>query len=129
MGGVVDNTRKAYNESTRDLSFYSRWVKARTAVKAVGEIGQYGQFIPSSVQDAIKRIQRKDPNAEFSVGREASPVVYVRTGKPRSALGVFSAMSDYKRPDEIDKVTKQRNKDRVPGGGKRGKSLVRAWWD
>lgn len=132
MAGVVVNTREAYTERTRSLRFHSRWVKSGTAMKAVDVIGKYNKFKAEPVKDAIDRIQRNDPNARFSIGREGSPVIYVETGKPRSALGVFSSMSKNYRPDEIDKVIggprAEKYRGRLPKK-RSSASVVRAWWD
>jgi len=83
-------------------------------------------------RDALERVQRKDPNATFSIAREGSPAIYVQTGKPRSVIGVFSAMGANYGPDELDKVTgspnAQRYLDRLPKKSD-WTSVVRAWWD
>ena len=132
MAGVVENTRKAYNKSTRNLNFHSAWVKVRTAKDAVDAIGTYNQFRPSSVKGALDQVQGNDPNARFSIGREGSPVIYIETGKPRSVIGVLSSMDPYRKPDELEKVTGgQRTRQRLARLPKKsdGKSVVRAWWD
>ena len=83
-------------------------------------------------RDALERVQRKDPNATFSIAREGSPAIYVQTGKPRSVIGVFSAMGANYGPDELDKITGNRNAERYLSRLPKksgGMSVVRAWWD
>lgn len=136
MGTVKQKLGRVYAKNSTTYDHHSRWVNARTAADAVESMtvagrDSYNYFKPDKAAAAIEAIAEKDPNALFSLGREGSPVIYVQTYKPSSAIGVLSSMENKYQPDELGKVTGKRGWGRLERLPKRrpGASVVRAWWD
>lgn len=106
---VYSEVKRAYTEKTRKLQFVaSRSVKASGVLAILKAIGQYNQFRPAKVATAINVV---DPNAKVYVGRDYSPVLYIKTTPARE-----SRMRSALRAAKADEIGKRRG-------------WIRAWWD
>lgn len=106
---VYSEVKRAYTERTRKLHFLaSRSVKASGVLAILKAVGQYNQFKPAKVASAINVV---DPGAKVYVGREGSPVLYIKTTTAR-----VPRMKSAVRAAKADEV-----------GMSRG--WIRAWWD
>lgn len=106
---VYAEVKRAYTEKTRKLQFVaSRSVKASGVLAILKAIGQYNQFRPAKVATAINVV---DPNAKVYVGRDYSPVLYIKTTSARE-----SRMRSALRAAKADEIGKHRG-------------WIRAWWD
>jgi hypothetical protein len=107
--GPVRCTKEAYgqydtssfrNTSRRAMYFYSTWLDAATANECIREIGGYNRFDPAYVTAAIDSIP---DTAQFVVGREHSPVIYVWTEWASEVIDIFeeSGSEAYDRREEL----------------------------
>lgn len=106
---VKAEVKRAYTERTRKLRFVaSRLVKASALPDILKAIGKYNAFSPAKVASAINVV---DPNAKVYVGRDYSPVLYIKTTLARE-----SRMRSALRAAKADEIGKSRG-------------WIRAWWD
>ena len=106
---VYSEVKRAYTERTRQLNFLaSRSVKASSLPPILKAIGRYNAFNPATVSRAINAV---DPKAKVVVGREGSPVLFIKTTPARE-----SRMRSALRAAKADEIGKRRG-------------WIRAWWD
>ena len=104
---VLQEVKRAYTDRTRDLDFRaSRSVPASSLSVTLKPIGRYNEFSPTRVARAVRAV---DPSARVYVGREYSPVLYIKTTRVVRMIEALRAV-------EADSVSKQ------PRG------WIRAWW-
>lgn len=107
---VLMEVKRAYNERTRNLNFKaSATVPATSLSVTLKPIGRYNEFSPARVARAVSSV---DPKARVYVGREGSPVLYIKTTKAR-----MDKMAIALRTAKADEIHKR------PGG------WIRVWWD
>ena len=107
---------RGYNEPTRCLNFrvgFPTYGDGRDcAIKAVEAIGQYNSFDPARVVPVlIGMVELSRGYGEIMVGRQSSPVIYVRCTETE-ATAIMAEFHDASA-DECDYCD----------------GYVRAWWD
>lgn len=113
----VELVRRGYNEPTRCLDFrvsFSTYGDGRACVlAALRAIGGYNNFDPELVAMALDPFLAHDVVRRVDVGREGSPVIYLRTDAvPEFRHVIENALRDV-RADELDWTG----------------DTLRAWWD
>jgi len=106
---TLAEVKRAYTERTRQLHFLaSAPVKASSLPAMLKPIRRYNEFVPAKVARAIQSV---DPKASVYIGREGSPVLYIKTTPTKQ-----EAMKRALRSAKADEVRMRRG-------------WIRAWWD
>lgn len=99
-------TAIAYKEETRCLDYRVMASSISDAIAAVKAIGQYNEFDPSKVIEGLKEVNKKYPKIAVQIGRESSPVIYLKwlnfTGIMDVNANEVKGMMAETRPDECD---------------------------
>jgi hypothetical protein len=113
------DSHEPWEKMTRCLDFRVSFNSAATAAEAVLMVGQYNDFDPKSVAEAllaVGEILGGGYGSTYYVGREGSPVIYISSYNDVDWVKVQDALRRAK-PDEL-------------GMDERGyRPGVRAWWD
>lgn len=102
----------------RILTFLADSVDADRAKELVNQIGQINNFLPAAVCEAIDRCPA---DCQFMIGREGSPVIYVRISIWSRIESIAQVVTAFKpaKPDEYPPVE----------GYHSSVNTLRFWWD
>jgi len=143
---LIDSVRTAYADSIpqredagfshnmRSLLFLTdAWLAPADAKDAVDVVGPYNYFEPETIHDLIDAVEAIDHDVRFAVGREGSPVLYIKTVAGLDVAGSISR-STY-AIDEFSVLDVDTFRAHVEGLENEGPSVesgyqyVRMWWD
>lgn len=83
---------QAYDgERRRSLKFHTGWHTLEDARDLVREMPPYNRFNPNHVREALGLL---DDPARVALGRESSPVLYVWTDTPRTAMDALDSVRE-----------------------------------
>jgi len=118
---AIREVARAYNESTRNLDFKGTPSNAKTFTESAKKVGDYNDFNPEMANRVARHFGEE---ATYTLGRESSPVVYVKGDSvpPQLDNSLASELADKFRADEVSIIGQDSyHKDHI--------GEMRIWWD
>jgi len=123
-----------FSHNMRSLRFLTdAWLAPADAKDAVDVVGPYNHFEPETMHDLIGAVEAIDHDARFAVGREGSPVLYIKTVAGLDVAGSISrstyAIDEF---SVLDVDTFRAHVEDLENEGpsvESGYQYVRMWWD
>ena len=123
-----------FSHDMRSLHFVTdAWLTPDVAEDAVDVVGPYNYFEPETMHDLIDAVEAIDHDARFAVGREGSPVLYIKTVAGLDVAGSISrstyAIDEF---SVLDVDTFRAHVEDLENEGpsvESGYQYVRMWWD